>query len=125
VRVSFAHLSVMEILRQSAKVVLKSMLMCSRCDGFLERRRVNTPYEYRDLVRQILGAVAEGTFRLISGTCPLEKILTSEQWPADSITHVLECTTCSRRFKLAIETYHGSGGAWEAMVSAPQSLRPQ
>jgi hypothetical protein len=93
--------------------------MCSRCDGFWERRRVNAPNEYRYLVRQILGTVQEGTFRLVSGTCPLENILTSEQWPADSITHVLECTTCSRRFRLAVETYHGCGGAWEVMASAP------
>jgi hypothetical protein len=99
--------------------------MCSRCDGFLERRRVNSAYEYRDLVRQILGTVQEGTFRLVSGTCPLEEILTSEQWPADSITHILECTICSRRYQLAVETYHGSGGAWEVMTSSRQSFRPQ
>jgi hypothetical protein len=100
-------------------------LMCSRCDGFLERRRVNSPYEYRDLVRQILEVVQQSTLRLVRGTCPLEVILTSPTWPSDVITHTLECTTCSRRFKLAVETYHGSGGTWEVMTSPPQSLKPQ
>jgi len=99
--------------------------MCARCDGFLERRRVNSPYEYRDLVRQILETVEQGTFRLVSGTCPLEEILTCKMWLGDVITHVLECATCSRRFQLAVETYHGSGGAWEVMTLPPQSLKPQ
>ena len=91
--------------------------MCSRCDGFLERRRINSPYEYRDLVRQILETVERGTFKVLSGACSLEEILTSPQWPSDHIVHVLGCTTCSRRFRLSVETYHGSGGAWEVITS--------
>jgi hypothetical protein len=98
--------------------------MCSRCDGFLERRRVNSPYEYRDLVRQILETVEQGTFRMVSRTCPLEQILTSKQWPGDVIRHVLECTTCSRRFQLGVETYHGSGGAWE-VITCPSPPKTQ
>jgi len=105
--------------------VLNWSAMCARCDGFLERRRVNSPYEYRDLVRQILEIVEQGTFRVVSGTCPLEEILTSKSGPGDYIAHVLECTTCSRRFQLSVETYHGSGGAWEVVTLPPQSLNTQ
>lgn len=83
---------------------------------------MNSPYEYSDLVRQILETVEEGTFRLVSGTCPLEEILSTKAWPRDVITHVLECTSCSRRFQLSIETYHGSGGAWEAVNLPPQKI---
>ena len=95
--------------------------MCSRCDGFLERRRVNSPYEYRDLIRQILEAVKQGTFSVLSGTCPLEEVLTSSQWPDDYIVHIVGCTTCSRRFQLSVETYHGGGGAWEVITSPSSS----
>ncbi len=98
--------------------------MCSRCDGFLETRRVDTPYEYRDLARQILEIVEENTFRLVTGTCPLDEILTARPWPADYVYHVLECTTCSRRFELGVDTYHGRG-EWRVMSSPPQSSRPQ
>jgi len=104
-------------------VVLDWSAMCSHCDGFLERRRVNSPYEYRDLVRQILGSVEQGTFRLVSGTCSLEEILSAKAWPGDVITHVLECTSCSRRFQLSVETYHGSGGAWEAVEYLAEQAR--
>lgn len=98
--------------------------MCRKCDGFLERRRVNSPYEYRDLVRQILETIQQGTFRVLSGTCPLEEILTAKTWPSDGIDHVLGCTTCSRRFELSVETYHGAGGSWE-VVSSPSTERVQ
>src|SRR5690348_11949510 len=83
--------------------------MCSRCDGFLERRRVNSPHEYRDLIREILETVEQGTFRVLSGTCPLEEILASNRWPGDYIVHVVGCPTCSRRFQFSVETYHGGG----------------
>jgi hypothetical protein len=111
-------MSVIAIFRQLRGTCSTLLLtMCSRCDGFLERRRVNSPYEYRDLVRQILETVEQGMFRMVSGTCSLEQLLTDEQWPADVITHVLECTTCLRRFRVGVETYHGSGGAWEVITS--------
>jgi len=89
------------------------------------RRRVNSPYDYRDLVRQILEIIEQGTFRVASGTCPVEEILAGKPWPGDYIAHVLECTTCSRRFQLSVETYHGSGGAWEVVMLPPQSRETQ
>ena len=79
---------------------------------------MNSPYQYRDLVRQIFETVEQGTFRLLSGTCSLEEVVASNRWPGDYIVHVLECTTCSRRFQLSLETYHGSGGAWQ-VISSP------
>jgi hypothetical protein len=92
--------------------------MCRRCDGFVERRRVNSPYEYQDLVRQILETIQQGTSQVLSGSCPLEEILISKTWPGDVIVHILGCTTCSRRFRLEIQTYHGSDGTWEVITSA-------
>lgn len=98
--------------------------MCSRCDGFLVRRRVYGPGEYRALVRELIEAVDQGTFRLLSGTCSLEAVLTSKQWPSDYTVHILGCTNCSRRFHLGVETYHGSGGAWE-VITSPSSEQTQ
>ena len=95
--------------------------MCAQCDGFLERRRVNSPYEYRDLVRQIVATVEEGKFQVLSGTCPLETILPSRLWPGDHIVNVLGCTNCSRRFRLSVETRHGCGGAWEVITNSSRS----
>ena len=40
---------------------------------------MNSRYEYWDLVQQILETVEQGTFRVLSRTCPLDAILTSPQ----------------------------------------------
>jgi len=95
--------------------------MCTQCDGYLERKRVNSPYEYRDLVRQIVATVEEGRFQVLSGTCPLQTILPPKRWPSDYIVHVLRCSTCSRRFRLSVETHRGCGGAWEVITSSSRS----
>jgi len=54
---------------------------------------------------------------MVDGTCPLEEILTSPAWPSDFLGHILEGTTCSRGFRLGVETWHGSGGAWEVVAN--------
>lgn len=91
--------------------------MCTQCDRFLERRRVNSPYEYCHLVSQIVATVEAGTLRLLDGTCPLQEIRPPKRCPDGNIVHVLGCTNCSRRFRLSVETSHGYGGAWEVMAS--------
>jgi len=98
--------------------------MCERCDGFSERFRVNTGYEYRALVRQLHELVLRNTFKLVRGTCPLEEVLNSPTWPGNAIYHLFECAQCSRRFQLGVETYHGSGGAWEMVISDSPSSQP-
>jgi hypothetical protein len=59
--------------------------MCPVSDGFLERRRVNSPYEYHDLVVQTLATAAQETFVVLSGTCPPEEILPSKRWPGELV----------------------------------------
>ena len=81
---------------------------------------MNSPCEYRDLVRQIVATVEEGRFKLLSGTCPLEAILPSKR-SHDHIVHVLGCSICSRRFRLSVEINYGCGGAWEVITSHPRS----
>jgi hypothetical protein len=98
--------------------------MCERCDGFSERFRVNTGYEYRALVRQLHELVLQNTFKLVRGTYPLEDVLNSPTWPGNSIYHLFECAQCSRRFQLGVETYDGSGGAWEMVISDSPSSQP-
>jgi hypothetical protein len=91
--------------------------MCNKCKGFSERLSINSSREYLDFVHQLDKLVAAGTFRLIRG-CPLKKLLEHQQWPSDVVTHIFECSNCGQRFRLAVDTYHGSGGTWEMMITA-------
>ncbi len=89
--------------------------MCPKCGGFIEKITITEPNEYYDLVKQLQTILAEGTMSLVRATCDLKAIGQNLPWPADYIEHVFECTSCGRKFRLAIETYHGSGGAWEVV----------
>jgi len=92
--------------------------MCARCDGFLERKRVNSLSEYRDLARQILGIMEQGTLKELSGTRSLQETLPPRRSPSGRIVHIFGCPTCSRRFRLSVELHHGCGGAWEVITSS-------
>ncbi len=83
--------------------------MCDKCNGFIERVRLNTPREYLDRVRQLIELVNRGSFSLVGADCPLEDLF-KEQWPGDVLTHEFRCSSCGKLFELFADTFHGS--AW-------------
>ena len=88
-------------------------MSCDQCQQFCERERVNNPYEYREVAKQLIDCVNRGVLAVVSGTCPLEAIANrTGTWPADTITHVFRCTRCNQQFTISVDTYHGSGGTW-------------
>jgi len=89
--------------------------MCSRCDGFSEKIRIVHPYEYLNIVEQLKVILSEGTLKIIQGNCDFYTLQKGQLWPDDVLYHVFECTSCDRKFELSVETYHGSGGAWDVV----------
>lgn len=86
--------------------------MCSRCDGFLERRRINSTYEYRDLVRQILAKLKEGTFRLASERVLWKKFLPpggGQQTPSPTFSNARRAPadTASKSRHITAPAVHG------------------
>lgn len=96
-------------------------LMCTNCDSHGERIPINRPREYCALVEQLQRLIATGALRLVRGTCELDAVSGGKPWPGAWIEHVCECPLCGRRFRLYAETYHGSGGAWEALEKRGRS----
>ena len=74
---------------------------------------LETPREYRDLVRQLLEIVSQRTFVLLHGSCALEEVL-GEVWPGDVLSHHFQCIACGRHFHLDADTYHGHV-SWEPL----------
>ncbi|UWZ84729.1 hypothetical protein [Occallatibacter riparius] len=72
---------------------------------------MTSPREYRDLVRQLIEIVSQGTLLIVHADCLLNEVL-GPIWPGDSLSHDFQCTTCGRAFKLHVDTYHGGAG-WE------------
>ena len=94
---------------------LLKLQTCPKCGGFIAKITITEPYVYYDLVKQLQTMLTEGTMSLVRATCDLKAIGQNLPWPADYIEHLFECTSCGRQFRLAIETYHGSGGVWEVV----------
>lgn len=74
-----------------------------------------TPNDYYEVLEMVHCHLLDGTLILITGTSSLEDIQPGKPWPADYIEHVFGCSGCTRRFRLAVETYHGAGGTWAAL----------
>ena len=89
--------------------------MCTKCQGFKDRVKISQPQDLYSLVRQIEIVISEGTLTSVSGNCKLSDIRKGTPWPEDYIKHTFQCSACSQKFMLEVETYHGSGGDWSAI----------
>jgi hypothetical protein len=87
--------------------------MCKECEAFSERLRLNSPREYLDVVRQVDELLTKGVLRFVRGTSTLKEIRQNGEWSGDAMTHIFECPNCAQQFRLAAETFHGSGTTWE------------
>ena len=97
---------------QVSEVVWKDY-MCPKCKAYGETIRIQHPYHYFDLLRQIRYLLEKGTLQLDSGSCDLTEIREDAPFPDDHIEHYFSCIACGQRFRIGVETYHGSDGCWE------------
>ena len=81
-------------------------MACPKCDGFAQRFNISTLREYQDIAHQLIEIVSEGTFLLVSASCPLQDVFQTPM-PGDSIEHDFQCFACGRKFHLGADTYHG------------------
>jgi hypothetical protein len=96
------------------------MASCPKCDGFSQRFNIGSLREYRDLVRQLIEIVNQGTFFLTRASCPLQDVFNTPM-PGDSIHHEFQCLMCGRAFHLGADTYHGHA-SW-TIVDLPKLAR--
>jgi hypothetical protein len=101
----------------------KQMAQCSRCDGFLQKFNISSIHEYRDIVRQLIEVVNEGTFFLVHASCPLQDVFNTPM-PGDIISHDFQCLMCGRAFHLGADTYHGSASWKVGDLSKPIDEKP-
>lgn len=91
------------------------MMMCAYCSGFSERMNLNEPDEYFSLLDQVLHVLAEGTLKLVGGSCDLSLIERGSPWPHDYMEHVFQCAACQQRYKLSVKINSDEGGTWQAI----------
>ena len=98
------------------------MADCETCNDLQVKSEIRTPGEFRKALRIIRNCLTNDAIRDItqpahSPSGQFEDLSESGPWP-DYVEHYFECTNCDWRFRLAVETYHGAGGAWEGELEA-------
>ena len=95
---------------------------CDQCKDLRLTAEIRTPGEFGKALRVIKANLADSS--IIDITQPahspsgkFEELSESGPWP-DYVEHYFECTRCGWRFRLAVDTYHGGGGAWEGELEA-------
>ncbi len=95
-------------------------MACARCKHLADEIAITMPIHLRAAMALAADNVLAGVIEEIEGDRDLpwakaskEAALGQDSW-ADILYYRFECTSCGQRFKLAAETYHGRGGAWEA-----------
>lgn len=93
--------------------------MTSARRKWTEKFRINSPVDFAGLIEDVADAVRAGELTQVP---PQNLVLPVEEdilnippegpWP-DFLELIFENPVTGERYKLAIETYHGSGGTWE------------
>jgi hypothetical protein len=83
-------------------MILERLVECESCAEFQDEVAIRSSKVLNDLIAKAAAAIADGTLVVVAGDL---------QW-CDSMECELKCATCSRRFELSCETYHGGGGTW-------------
>jgi hypothetical protein len=93
------------------------MSACAKCEELNRTVAIRSPGELEKALRVIRGNLDDGTLvetapfaraEVGGGPGPFTSIPLSGPWPG-SIEHHF---TCGRVYRLAVETFHGSGGSW-------------
>ncbi|MEZ5988368.1 MAG: hypothetical protein R3F30_04465 [Planctomycetota bacterium] len=88
-------------------------------ENWMTPRQIDSPDDLAEVVRAVAEAVAVGDLRQInandlpfSTSDDIRRINSTGPWPDYLELHFEEVRT-GTRYRLVVETYHGTGGRWE------------
>jgi hypothetical protein len=90
---------------------------CEKCRDLPRTIELRSPADLRAAIALAATAIAEGRLREVPaegvpGNVPFSVLATGGPWD-DFVQYAFKCTGCGNHFRVAAETYHGSGGAWQ------------
>ena len=90
---------------------------CDKCINIRQLVEIRTPGELTNAIKVIRANLSDYTLQDITRPAhapsgEFADLREKGPWP-DYVEHYFECIGCGRRFRLAVDTYHGAGGQWE------------
>jgi hypothetical protein len=97
-------------------------MACPACETFAVDIEIHGPAQLRRIAAKLQAAVSEQRLQSV----PQIETLTSIEQPEfieldlsetlpDVMSYDLQCRICGQVFRLQCESYHGSGGSWQAI----------
>ena len=91
-------------------------MTCEVCKDLGVKSTIRTPSELAKAIRMVRGSLCDGALQEVDDESVMEyerfpDLQEDGPWP-DVIMCRFACTNCGAKFKLSVETYHGSGGTW-------------
>jgi hypothetical protein len=96
---------------------------CSKCQELNAVRSIKTPGDLQQILhltkhKLTIGDLVE-TVTAPQGVAsfsqdPFSTLAANGPWP-DVLQYSFRCNACEQSFRLAVETYHGTGGTWSPL----------
>jgi hypothetical protein len=95
------------------------------CISLMREFRIKTPHDLKELLQIIRHSLASGEIRedpywpdgqLYVPQLPFSALPPEGPWP-DYFEYYFRCVDTGVLFRLSVETYHGSGGTWQPLLS--------
>ena len=96
------------------------MSKCAKCQELDTTITIDGPSMLENVLKVVRdnmhdGTIVESTFwpkaQIRLNQPPFLSIPDTAPWP-DVFEYYFECSNCGQLYRLAVETYHGSGGSW-------------
>ena len=97
-------------------------MSCPKCTSLNYQALIRSPGELAKFIRLvrnhvISGGLAEIEQETINPKGSIQDLPEEGPWP-DYVKYHFRCTSCGYRYRLEVETYHGSGGCWSPLSTA-------
>jgi hypothetical protein len=95
-------------------------MACARCRDLADGERIVSPDVLRKAIDLAFASILEGSLEELkfeggwTSPTPFAELAAGASWD-DIVSYYFRCTACGQHFRLGAETYHGSGGGWEAV----------
>ena len=100
-------------------------MTCEHCEQAVQPEKIKRPDDLSKAIIAVASALEAGVLQYEGAGAwgdPFKSIAHGSGW-GDFVNNYFSCTACGQWFNLHAETYHGSGGAFEAVAKPAEQMQ--
>jgi hypothetical protein len=100
------------------------MIECVHCSEVNSEYEIISPSDFHKVLQIVRDNLSDGTLvesqywpegEIRTCTVPFDQVSSTVPYQQDIYIYYFHCPECRRLYRLSCDTYHGSGGSWEAL----------